>query len=59
MKLKFRPNHGHSPMVVPPRYLIVQKQAESSLLRKDLSKKEVLLDTGRTRKSDKRIVLKD
>jgi hypothetical protein len=39
--------------------LAVRKQAESSLLRKDLRDKEVLLDTYRTRKSGKRIVLKD
>jgi hypothetical protein len=37
----------------------VRKQAESFLLRKDLREKEVLLDTHRTRKSGKRIALKD
>jgi hypothetical protein len=35
--------------------LTVRKQAESSLLRKDLREKEVLLDTRRTRKSGKRV----
>jgi hypothetical protein len=39
--------------------VIVQKQAESSLLRKDLSKKEVLLDIRRIRESSKKIILKD
>jgi hypothetical protein len=39
--------------------LTVRKQAESSLLRKDLREKEVLLDTRRTRKSGKRVILKD
>jgi hypothetical protein len=39
--------------------LAVRKQAESSLLRKDLREKEVLLDTRRTRKSGKRVILKD
>jgi hypothetical protein len=39
--------------------LTVRKQAESSLLRKDLREKEVLLDTRRTRKSCKRVILKD
>jgi hypothetical protein len=39
--------------------LTVQKQAESSLLCKDLSKKGVLLDTYKTRKSGKRVILKD
>jgi hypothetical protein len=39
--------------------LAVRKQAESSLLRKDLREKEVLLDTRRRRKSGKRVILKD
>jgi hypothetical protein len=39
--------------------LTVRKQAESSLLRKDLREKEVLLDTYRTHKSSKRVILKD
>jgi hypothetical protein len=39
--------------------LTVRKQAESSLLRKDLREKEVLLNTRRTRKSGKRVILKD
>jgi hypothetical protein len=39
--------------------LAVRKQAESSLLRKDLSEKEALLDTYRTRKSGERVILKD
>jgi hypothetical protein len=39
--------------------LTVRKQAESSLLRKDLSKKGVLLDIRRRRKSGKRVILKD
>jgi hypothetical protein len=39
--------------------LTVRKQAESSLLRKELREKEVLLDTYRTRKSSKRVTLKD
>jgi hypothetical protein len=39
--------------------LTVRKQAESSLLCKDLREKEVLLDTYRTRKSGKRVILKD
>jgi hypothetical protein len=39
--------------------LTVRKQAESSLLRKDLGEKEVLLNTYRTRKSSKRVILKD
>jgi hypothetical protein len=39
--------------------LTVRKQAESSLLRKDLREKEVLLSTYRTRKSSKRVILKD
>jgi hypothetical protein len=38
--------------------LTVRKQAESSLLRKDPREKEVLLDTRRTRKSGKRVILK-
>jgi hypothetical protein len=37
----------------------VRKQAESSLLRKNLREMEVLLDTGRTRKGGMRIILKD
>jgi hypothetical protein len=39
--------------------LTVRKQAESSLLCKDLREKEILLDTYRTRKSGKRVILKD
>jgi hypothetical protein len=39
--------------------LTVRKQAESSLLCKDLREKEVLLETYRTRKSGKRVILKD
>jgi hypothetical protein len=39
--------------------LTVRKQAESSLLCKDRREKDVLLDTIRTRKSGKRVVLKD
>jgi hypothetical protein len=39
--------------------LTVRKQAESSLLRKDLREKETLLNTRKTRKSGKRVVLKD
>jgi hypothetical protein len=39
--------------------LTVRKQAESSLLLKDVREKEVLLDTYRTRKSGKRVILKD
>jgi hypothetical protein len=39
--------------------LTVRKQAESSLLRKDLKEKEVLLDIRRTHKSGKRVILKD
>jgi hypothetical protein len=29
MKLKFRPNHGPSPMVVPPRYGVLLNSAQS------------------------------
>jgi hypothetical protein len=39
--------------------LTVRNQAESSLLCKDLREKGVLLDTYRTRKSSKRVILKD
>jgi uncharacterized membrane protein len=39
--------------------LTVRKKAESSLLRKDLREKEVLLDIRKTRKSSKRVILKD
>jgi hypothetical protein len=39
--------------------LTVRKQAESSLLLKDLREKEVLLNTYRTRKSGKKVILKD
>jgi hypothetical protein len=39
--------------------LTVRKQAESSLLRKELREKEVLLETRRTRKSGRKVFLKD
>jgi hypothetical protein len=50
---------GTLPARHPYHDVIVQKQAESSLLRKDLSKKEVLLDIRRIRESSKKIILKD
>jgi hypothetical protein len=39
--------------------LTARKQAESSLLSKDLREKEVLLSTYRRRESSKRLILKD
>jgi hypothetical protein len=39
--------------------LAVRKQAESSLLRKELREKETLLDIRNTRKSGKKVILKD
>jgi hypothetical protein len=60
MKLKFRPNHGPSPMVVPPRYynpkkalierlyhLTEEKHTEVRLLRRGNREKEKLSSKGK------------